>query len=80
MAVLQLSKHLLLVFLLPISFCDCKLEPYRILGVDRQASNQEIRKGKKTNFSSQIILFKTYFLNEFYLFFSLQKSSQRMAS
>ena len=61
MAVLQLSKHLLLVFLLLISFCDCKLEPYRILGVDRQASNQEIRKGKKKNFSSQIILFKKLF-------------------
>ena len=51
MAVLQHSKHLLLVFLLLISLCDCKLEPYRILGVDRQASNQEIRKGKMSDFT-----------------------------
>ena len=44
--VLKVFKMILVLFLL-FSFCDCKLEPYRILGVDRQASTQEIRKAYK---------------------------------
>ena len=41
------SYKILYLFLLFCSFCDGKLEPYRILGVDRQASTQEIRKAYK---------------------------------
>ena len=47
MAVLPFFRLLILVLFLLFSFCDCKLEPYRILGVDRQASTQEIRKAYK---------------------------------
>ena len=45
--VYRLAFKMILVLFLLFSFCDCKLEPYRILGVDRQASTQEIRKAYK---------------------------------
>ena len=41
-------KILVLVLTLLCVWCECKLEPYKVLGVNRRANSQEIKKAYKT--------------------------------
>ena len=41
-------KILVLIVTLLSVWCECKLEPYKVLGVSRRAGTQEIKKAYKT--------------------------------